>query len=187
MSESCPSPFGGAGPSVCHTALDSAKQNPVYGVCYEALQRTPCKGGVTNIRACTCVHPASRIPHPERVDTSTFLLASSLRVSHVFQVLLELSSDALTLFLSLRPSNPAIKELKTDASCRVSIAKSREKLKEKKRKPLQPLDSNVPAKKRLSKPAKAIARLQPPPPQPDPSIRVPTPSCYTSPTSSTST
>jgi len=41
------------------------------------------------------------------------------------------------------PSNPASKELKTCTSCRTSIAKSM-----KKRKALQPLDPNIPAKRR---------------------------------------
>lgn len=48
----------------------------------------------------------------------------------------------LLFFFLLDPSNPASKELKTCVSFRVSIAKSREKLKED-RKALQPLDPNV--------------------------------------------
>jgi hypothetical protein len=43
-------PYAGAGPNVCHTALDSAKQNSVVAYATGALQRTPCKGGITNIR-----------------------------------------------------------------------------------------------------------------------------------------
>jgi hypothetical protein len=47
--------FAGAGPNVCYTALSSAKQKSATAHCYRAIQRNPCKGGVTNIRACTCV------------------------------------------------------------------------------------------------------------------------------------
>jgi hypothetical protein len=64
----------------------------------------------------------------------------------------------LSCFL-LDPSNPASKEFKTCASCRASDAKS------KKRKALQPLDPNVPAKKRRPvQPAKTLTRPEPPPP-----------------------
>lgn len=81
----------------------------------------------------------------------------------------------LSSFL-LDPSNPASKERRTCAPCRVSVAKSREKLKGKKRKALQPLDPNVPAKKRPLQPAKTLlARPEPPVPQPELLIRVPTP------------
>jgi hypothetical protein len=91
----------------------------------------------------------------------------------------------LSAFLS-DPSNPASKELKTCGPCRVSIAKSREKLRgeKKKRKALQPLDPNISAKKRALSPAKTLARPAlilpplppppPPPPRPEPSIRIPT-------------
>jgi hypothetical protein len=80
----------------------------------------------------------------------------------------------LSSFL-LDPSKPAIKELKTYAPCRVSIAKSREKLKEEKRNALQPLDPNIPAKKRVLPRAKTLARPEPPLPEVVPSIHVPSP------------
>jgi hypothetical protein len=49
----------GAGPNVCYTALSSAKnkQQSATAHCHRAFQRNPCKGGVTNIRACTSVNP----------------------------------------------------------------------------------------------------------------------------------
>ncbi|PMD66960.1 uncharacterized protein K444DRAFT_2880 [Hyaloscypha bicolor E] len=47
--------YAGAGPNVCYTALSSAKQKSATAHCYRAFQRNPCKGGVTNIKACTCV------------------------------------------------------------------------------------------------------------------------------------
>jgi hypothetical protein len=47
--------YAGAGPNVCYTALSSAKQKSATAHCYRAFQRNPCKGGVTNITACTCV------------------------------------------------------------------------------------------------------------------------------------
>lgn len=61
------------------------------------------------------------------------------------------------------PSSPASKELKTCASCRASIAKST-----KKRKALQPLDPNVPARRRRS-----VQRAGPPSPRSEPSLRIP--------------
>jgi hypothetical protein len=59
VAESCvrtctKAPTVGAGPNVCYTALSSAKQKSATAHCYRAIQR---KGGVTNIRACTCVLP----------------------------------------------------------------------------------------------------------------------------------
>jgi hypothetical protein len=47
--------YAGTGPNVCYTALSSAKQKSATAHCYKAFQCNPCKGGVTNIRACTCV------------------------------------------------------------------------------------------------------------------------------------
>ena len=47
--------YAGAGPNVCHTALDSAEQNSVTAYATGRFSATPCKGGVRNIRACTCV------------------------------------------------------------------------------------------------------------------------------------
>jgi hypothetical protein len=47
--------YGGAGPNVCYTPLSSAKQNSVTAYRYGVFQRNPYKGGVTNIRAYTCV------------------------------------------------------------------------------------------------------------------------------------
>jgi hypothetical protein len=44
------------GPNVCYTALSSAKQKSATAHCYRAFQRNPCKGGVTNMRACTCAY-----------------------------------------------------------------------------------------------------------------------------------
>ena len=84
----------------------------------------------------------------------------------------------LSFFLA-NPSKPASKKLKTCAPCRVSRTKSKAKLKEEKRKALQPLDPNIPAKKRAFSPAKTLARpapilppLSPLPPRPEPSLHI---------------
>jgi hypothetical protein len=71
--------YPGAGPNVCHTALDSAKQNSVTAYATGRFSTPPCKGGVTNIRACTCVqNPQTLVGFRIRTKAGSFALSSFL-------------------------------------------------------------------------------------------------------------